>query len=253
MSSRYDALVRPLLHQAGNAALDLFRNVDVTRKSDGSPVTEADRRSEEILVNGLGRHFPGDAIRSEEGLADEVGDRQWFIDPLDGTASFIEGLTHWGPTVGLFTDGRPLYGALYLPRTGDYFHAEGGSAWWNGTALPLLDTEAPSHRSILYVPSRLHAYARLDWPGKARNLGSIAGHMSLVAAGSAAGVLVQGGWGPWDLACGLAMLDAVGGVARTTDGTPLSIRDHCGQPFIAGAPGTVDWMLADTRLRFFTD
>lgn len=253
MSSRYDALVRPLLHKAGNEALGLFRKVGVTRKSDGSPVTEADRRSEEILVSGLSKHFPEDAIRSEEGLADEVGENQWFIDPLDGTASFIEGLTHWGPTLGLVSSGRPIYGALYLPRTGDYFHVEGGKAWWNDTLLPSLNTAAPTRRSILYIPSRLHAHVRLDWPGKARNLGSIAGHMSLVAAGSAAGMLVQGGWGPWDLACGMAMLDAVGGVARTIDGAPLTIDDHSGQPFIAGSPGTVAWMLAEPRLRFFAD
>jgi len=251
MNSRYDVQVRPLMRRAGDEAMTLFRHVRARHKADGSPVTEADRRAEEILVSGLEAAFPDDAIQSEEGLAAEEGTRQWFVDPLDGTGSFIEGLAHWGPTLGLVTDGVPIYGALYLPRTGDYFHAEDGVAYWNDERLPELSEDAPTRRAILYIPSRLHAHVKLDWLGKARNLGSIAGHMALVATGGAAGALVPGGWQPWDVACGMAMLAATGGEARTFAGEPLDISRHLGQSFIAGSPGTVRWMLAEQRLRFF--
>jgi myo-inositol-1(or 4)-monophosphatase len=253
MISPYDEQVRPLLFRAGDEALKLFGQVQARHKADGSPVTVADKISEEILVTGLEAAFPDDAIQSEEGLAETRGERQWYIDPLDGTGSFIEGLAHWGPTLGLVVGDEPLYGALYLPRTGDYFYAEGGEAWLNDEKLGQLSEDEPSRRAILYIPSRIHAYVRLDWPGKARNLGSIAGHMSLVAAGGASGALVPGGWQPWDVACGLALLSAVGGIARTFSGEPLSIAEHGGQPFIAGSPGTVRWMLAAERLQFFSD
>lgn len=247
----YDARVRPLMLRAGDAAMALFGSARERRKADGSPVTEADKQSEAILVAGLSLAFPDDAIRSEEGLADETGRRQWYVDPLDGTGSFLEGLAYWGPTLGLVKADTPAYGALYLPRTRDYFHAEGGQAWWNDTLLTPLSAEPPTRRDILYIPSRLHAHVRLDWPGKARNLGSIAGHLAMVAAGGAAGTLVPAGWQPWDVACGLAMLDAVGGEVRTIGGEPFSIARHRGQSFVAGAPGTVRWMLAEPRLRFF--
>lgn len=253
MPTPYDGAVRPLLYEAGKEALRLFQQTGELQKSDGSPVTEADRRSEKILVRGLRHHHPADAIHSEEGLLTETGDRQWFVDPLDGTSSFLEGLAHWGPTLGLLEDGQPVYGALYLPRTGDYFHAESGSAWWNDAPLAPLSTDAPTKRSIVYIPSRLHAHARLDWPGKARNLGSISAHMALVATGSASLVLIPGGWQPWDLACGLAMMAAVGGRICTLDGQPFSMEHHRRQPIWAGAPGVISWMLTQPRLQLFPD
>lgn len=217
-------------------------------------MTEADLIAEQILVEGIEAAFPGDAIRSEEGMgATGAGGRQWMVDPLDGTGSFLEGLAHWGPTVGLLDEGAPIYGALYWPRTGDYFHAEEGVAWWDEEPLPKIAVEAPTRRGILYIPSRLHAYVRLGWPGKARNLGSIAAHLALVATGGAAGALIPGGWKPWDVVCGMALLDCVGGEARTFNGDPLSIPAHSGQAFIAGNPAVVAYLLQPDRLRFFTD
>lgn len=254
MHDTLDERVRPLLLQAGEAALALFRaaRLSVQHKADGSPVTQADTLSEEILVRGLEAAFPGDAVVSEEGLGQGAGRRLWCVDPLDGTGSFVEGLAHWGPTLGLLEDGQARYGALYLPRTRDYFFAEQGEAWWNDVRLPSLAGDAgPSHRSILYIPSRLHAHVRLDWPGKARNLGSIAGHLAMVASGGAAAALIPGGWQRWDVACGLAMLEAVGGVAQVFDGAPLSLAAHGGLPFVAGTPSAARFLLAPGRLRLF--
>lgn len=253
MSGSINAVLRPLLEHAGQEALQRFRHVRARHKSDGSPVTEADLLAEQILVEGIERAFPQDSIRSEEGMGHEGGRREWMVDPLDGTGAFLEGLAHWGPTVGLLEDDVPLFGALYWPRTGDYLFAEAGRAWWDDEALSTLDTAQPNRRSILYIPSRLHAYVRLDWPGKARNLGSIAAHLALVASGGATAALIPGGWKPWDVVCGLALLNCVGGEARTFDGTPLSVRQHHGEAFVAGNPAAVEWLRKPDRLRFFTD
>ena len=254
MQEPLDVHVRPLLLRAGEAALELFRSqrLAVQHKDDGSPVTQADLRAEAILVEGLRAAFPGDGIVSEEGRGQDSGPRLWCIDPLDGTGSFVEGLAHWGPTLGLLEGDRARYGALYLPRTRDYFFAEQGEAWWNDVRLPsIAESPSPARRSILYIPSRLHAHVRLDWPGKARNLGSIAGHMALVASGSAAAVLVPGGWQRWDVVCGLAMLAAVGGEARVFSGEPFSPRQHAGLPVVAGTPAAAAFLLEPDRLRLF--
>ena len=72
----------PLLRQAGGAALSCFRSTAAQLKSDGTHVTEADRRSEEILVEGLARLFPRDAITGEEGTKIEGGEGTWFVDPI---------------------------------------------------------------------------------------------------------------------------------------------------------------------------
>ncbi len=249
-----DPIVRPILYAAGAKQMAYFRRIGCERKGDGSPVTEADRAAEQVIVQGLSAAFPADAIRAEEGSERDGGGaarRCWYVDPLDGTSSFLEGLAHWGPTVGLLEGGRALHGALYLPRTGDYLHAEGGQAFWNDVRLPPL-TSGPLLRSeVLYIPSRLHAHVRLDWPGKARNLGSISAHLCMVAAGGAAAALIPAGWQTWDTAAGLALIQGVGGCAVTFSGASLDLECHTGLPFVAGRSEAVQWMLQPDRLRFF--
>lgn len=228
-----------------------FRQVSSTEKDDGSPVTEADRAAEAVLVAGISAAYPDDEIRSEEGGGQAGGKRCWYIDPIDGTSAFLEGLAFWGPTVGLVEGGRSRYGALWLPRTGDYFHCEDGVAFLNDTPLPQLVDRTPTRRQILYTPSRIHAHLRLDWPGKCRSLGSIAAHLCMVASGSASAALIPGGWHAWDTAGGLALIQSVGAHAETFSGQPLDIEQHAGQPFIAGLPSAIQWLRHPGRLSFF--
>ncbi len=231
--------------------MERFRLISATHKEDGSPVTEADRAAEAVLVAGISAAFPADGLRSEEGAARSGGRRCWFIDPIDGTSAFLEGLAYWGPTVGLVEGGESRFGALWLPRLGDYFHCEDGTAWLNDIPLSRLVDREPSRRQILYIPSRLHAHVRLDWPGKCRSLGSVASHLCMVAAGSAAAALIPSGWHPWDTAGGLALIQSVGAHAETFDGQPLDIERHAGQPFIAGLPSAIQWLRQPGRLSFF--
>lgn len=249
---RIDKIIRPILRSAGQEAMRRFRRVSSTQKADGSPVTEADRAAEAVIVAGLQAAFPDDGLRGEEGAHRAGAGRCWFIDPIDGTSAFLEGLAHWGPTVGLIEDGQCTYGALWLPRTGDYFHFENGAAYLNDSVLPQLVDQAPARDHILYIPSRLHAYLRLDWPGKGRSLGSLAAHLCLVASGSASAALIPGGWHPWDTACGLALIQSVGARAVTFDGQPLNLEQHTGQPFIAGLPSAIEWLRQPGRLSFFS-
>ena len=231
--------------------MDRFRRVSGKRKGDGSPVTEADQAAEAVIVSGLSAAFAGDEIRAEEGGGRDGTGRCWYVDPLDGTSSFLEGLAHWGPTVGLVENGRSRYGAFWMPRTGDYFHSEGGQAWLNDAILPNLSDIAPDRHQVLYIPSRLHAHLRLHWPGKCRSMGSIASHLCLVASGSASAALIPGGWQPWDTAGGLALIHSVGASAETFDGQPLDLERHAGQPFIAGIPSAIRWLQQPDRLEFF--
>src|SRR5690242_4899180 len=94
-----------LLRSAGEVALGHFRTVRPEDKADGSEVTRADREVEDLLVEGLSSAFPGDAIESEEGSHVSGGEATWYVDPIDGTSSFLEGLAHWGPTVCRIADG----------------------------------------------------------------------------------------------------------------------------------------------------
>ncbi|MDG1480979.1 MAG: inositol monophosphatase [Myxococcota bacterium] len=247
---RFDTIIRPILKSAGQEAMIRFRQIGSTEKADGSPVTEADRAAEAVLVAGISAAFPQDEVRSEEGSGQDGSQRCWYIDPIDGTSAFLEGLAYWGPTVGLVEGGTSRYGALWLPRTGDYFHCEDGVAFLNDVPLPPLVDVAPARRQVLYTPSRIHAHIRLDWPGKCRSLGSIAAHLCMVAAGSASAALIPSGWHAWDTAGGLALIQSVGAHAETLSGQPLDIERHAGQPFIAGLPSAIQWLRQPGRLSF---
>ena len=250
--SALDAVLGPLLVAAADRALARFGAPVVHKKEDGTPVTDADTAAEELLVSGLGEAFPDDGVVAEEGGNRDGARGIWYVDPLDGTAAFSEGLAHWGPVVARQEGGVVSAGALYMPRLREYFFVERGlGAFRNGARLKPLsdDPNRPlSALNVLYVPSRLHAGATLDWPGKARCLGSVAAHMALVAAGAASGALIPAGWRPWDTAAGLALIEATGGRAVTVDGQPLHLLDHAGVPFVVGDASTVAWLSQPGRV-----
>src|SRR6185436_14070311 len=84
-----------LARAAGDLTLKWFRTADlaVDRKSDGSPVTAADRASERLIREELARERPDDAIvGEEEGRHAGTSDVRWYVDPLDGTKAFTRGV-----------------------------------------------------------------------------------------------------------------------------------------------------------------
>ena len=226
--SAMDRTLGELLCRAGELALCRFGAPTVTRKEDGTPVTNVDHEVEARIVAGLRDAFPGDGIEAEEGGGNPGGARHWVVDPLDGTAAFSEGLAHWGPVVAAIEGGVVVAGALYLPRLREYYFVERGlGAFRNGARLPQLSQDpevVPTSLSVLYVPSRLHA------------------------AGAAAGALIPPGWRAWDTAAGLALIEAVGGRALAVDGQPLDLHDHAGQAFVVGDAGAVAWLSKPGRI-----
>ena len=228
-------LLRAALREAGDAATVRFRRAEVSAKDDDTFVTDADHAAERILSARLREGWPNDGLVGEEGAA-MSGDRTWFIDPIDGTHAFLEGLAHWGPTVGLVGqtasgDAEITLGATFFPRIDEFwFGARGGGAWRDGRRLPPLAEPVYDRRSVLFIPSRFHRWFESDHVGKCRSLGSTAAHLCLVAGG-------------------LCLLEEVGGVARAFDGSSLDpLRDR-GLPFLAGHPAAVERAIQSIRLR----
>ncbi|MCB9742208.1 MAG: inositol monophosphatase [Alphaproteobacteria bacterium] len=231
-----------------------FRHPEVFRKADGTGVTDADRAAERVLVRGLREAWPEDAVVGEEGAAVRGSADTWYVDPIDGTHAFIEGLAHWGPTVGrVRAQGERhelLLGAAYFPRLDEFwFGAKGEGAWRDGRRLEPLAGQAPGRRSVLLVPSRFHRWFEIDFAGKARSLGSTAAHLCLVAGGGACAAFIPAGWSPWDVVGGLTLLVELGGVALSLDGAQVDPVADYSVPFIAGHPATVDALRAAMRFR----
>lgn len=125
-------VARQLVEGAGPIALEYFRKPQaVEDKMPGvlyDPVTQADKRIEEKLREGLSKHFPGYSILGEEYGSEGDSELRWVIDPIDGTRAFISGVTGWGVLLGL-TDGEQcLGGIMHQPFLKETFIADDQTA-----------------------------------------------------------------------------------------------------------------------------
>ncbi len=125
-----------LAMQAGDAIMPLYESGDftTTSKVDDSPLTQADLRSNEIIIDGLQRLKPTIPIVSEEALipAEErlASEHVWMVDPIDGTKEFIKKNGQFTINIGLIKDGKPVLGVVYAPALQLwYYGGEGLGAW----------------------------------------------------------------------------------------------------------------------------
>ena len=117
MTSEDLALANALADAAGEAIRPLFRGEWAEeRKDDRSYVTEADRAAEAAMRALIEQRFPDDGIIGEEyGTRNESAGRQWVLDPIDGTTSFIAGRPIFGTLIALLQDGWPVLGVIDQP------------------------------------------------------------------------------------------------------------------------------------------
>jgi myo-inositol-1(or 4)-monophosphatase len=104
-------------------------------KADDSPVTVADRKAEELIRARIEARYSAHAIVGEEYGEKAGADAafRWFIDPIDGTKSFVRGVPLYGVLIGLEIEGAPEVGAAYFPALDEMLTgATGLGCWWNG-------------------------------------------------------------------------------------------------------------------------
>ena len=111
------AFAKRLADTAGAAIRPYFRaEFGLETKADASPVTLADRAAEAAIRAILESERPGDGIIGEEyGTTRESAARQWVIDPIDGTRSFIAGRAILGTLIALMEDGWQILGLIDQP------------------------------------------------------------------------------------------------------------------------------------------
>jgi histidinol phosphatase-like enzyme (inositol monophosphatase family) len=121
---------------AGDITLKYFQNFDleIISKGDATPVTRADRESEEYLRKRIREHFPNDVILGEEyGEDGSNKSRRWILDPLDGTKSFVHGVPVYGVLIALEQNGEITHGVVHLPALNETVSAGiGEGCFWNG-------------------------------------------------------------------------------------------------------------------------
>jgi 3'(2'), 5'-bisphosphate nucleotidase len=219
---------------AAELILPLWRSgLAVIQKADASPVTEADRRGEALILKMLAERFPDVPVISEEdasefGTPDAIGRRFFLVDPLDGTKAFVRGDPHFTVNIGLIEDGRPVAGAVAATPTGEIWYTapegtlkrrDGGAAhpvrvrpWPKGEALALV-----SHTMKDETAAKLAEQYGFD----RREPMDSSIKLCRIAEGAADIYPRHGPTMEWDVAAGQAVLEAAGGSITTPEGQPF--------------------------------
>ena len=134
------------------------------KSSQADLVTDADRASEEFILERLGRAAPHDGTLSEEsGYHPTTGERTWVIDPLDGTTNYVAGLPDFGVIIGVVEGGRGIAGGMYLPTDDLLYLAEDGKgATRNSVPLRVSATDELQHAIFDHSLANLPDAAALD-------------------------------------------------------------------------------------------
>ncbi|MFP2911121.1 histidinol-phosphatase [Pyxidicoccus sp. 3LFB2] len=225
-----------LARTAGDVALGFFRSgIAVDTKSDGTPVTVADRTAEQAARDWLEARFPEDGILGEEfGETRPGAERRWILDPIDGTKTFIRGVPLWGTLVALAKGERILVGAAYFPAVGELLvAAPGQGCFWNGKPTRVSEQAELSKAVLLSTDERflLHPERGEAWRGLAkeaamdRTWGDCYGYL-LVATGRAE-VMVDEVLSPWDAAALQPIIEEAGGVFTDWKGRATSFGGDC--------------------------
>ena len=227
----------PLLRTIVDAALEAGAEIEAIygagcateTKPDGSPVTEADRRAEAIILARLGTAFPEIPVIAEEeasaGRIPDVGRRFFLVDPLDGTRGFVDRNGEFTVNIALVEDGAPLAGVVYAPDAHLlYYGARGEGAFRSrgGGAAEPIRTRPQPRAGLTAIASRSSAAgtrARLSQLAIAAFVPSSSSLKFCLLAEGAADVYPRfGRTMEWDTGAGQAVLEAAGGRVMALEG-----------------------------------
>jgi 3'(2'), 5'-bisphosphate nucleotidase len=224
-----------LAQRAGDEILSVYgEQFEVTHKSDQSPLTLADLRSHEIIVQGLHALTPDVPVLSEEASDIPYEERRqwpryWLVDPLDGTKEFVSRNGEFTVNIALIENHVPTLGVVHVPVTSTTYTGAAGVG-----AFRKIDAEAaepvrvrtPAASPLRIVGSRSHRGDSLDQylprlaPYELIAVGSSL-KFCLVAEGNADFYPRFGPTSEWDTAAAQAIVEAAGGAVVKTDGERL--------------------------------
>lgn len=226
-------------HAASDVLLAHRGKVTVEYKEGhGDLVTAADREAEETVIRILQGEFPDHAIIGEESGRFEGSDElqsRWFVDPLDGTTNFAEGLPLFATSIGFEQRGELLVGVIHLPVfDATYTAIRGEGAFLNGEPLRVSPTE--KLQETLLVTGHAHSpgleervketmdllHNLISATRGVRLLGSAAVNLAYVAHG-----IFEAYWAPvnevWDVAAGVLIVREAGGKVTDMKGDPIDL------------------------------
>jgi myo-inositol-1(or 4)-monophosphatase len=203
-----------------------------TKTSITDMVSDVDRASESLVVTGIRRARPGDAILAEEGSAEQgTSGWRWVIDPLDGTVNYLYGLPAYAVSIAVEHHGRALVGVVVDPEHGETFTAvRGRGATRNGVPIA---TSAESDLAVALIGTGFSYDAErrsrqatvltrvVPRVRDIRRAGAASIDLCWVACGRLDGYY-EHGLAPWDFAAGALIASEAGGYTGDLRGGPPS-------------------------------
>jgi len=231
---------RSLAFEASKLILGYYAGEIVAEEKLGAdnksePVTAADRAASRLIVDGISKAFPDDAILSEEDIGNELewtrAKRTWIIDPIDGTAGFIKHEDDFAIQIGLADSGKPVVGVVHLPAFGITYEAALGSGAFvveNGVRKRLTVRNVSDPSEMRVALSRNHFSPRMNILiehfhfASAVQRGSVGLKMGLIAAqGSDVYIHLSSRTKLWDTCAPQIILEEAGGILTDIYGDAL--------------------------------
>ena len=237
----FDRIVHGTLsvtNDASNCIAQSFGSAKIIgEKSDPADrMTETDKRSEEILRKGLTALIPNSSILGEETDDMQQAEWMWIVDPLDGTANFIQGIEYMGISIALQQNGETVLGVLHFPALNDTYTAvQGNGAKRNGKDIRVQDCNTLAEATVAEIFSDRNARGQnVQYPPTRayRRFGSAITSQAFLARGSVHGLALR--CHLWDFAAGKLIIEEAGGQTHVISDTPDNLRGT--HLFIAAVP-----------------
>lgn len=213
------AMIRQALGGELTVRYKQFDDADVLFRD---PVSDVDERVEALIREEVGRQFPTHAVLGEEGTETSGGPVLWAIDPIDGTTNFVNGFPMFCASIGVLLHGKPIAGALWCSSThallpGTYHARIGRSLSFGGQRFrPSMPSDV--RRRLIGLPALPAEGQPLEWD--VRKTGSAALECAFVSTRSLDGAYFASP-NVWDVAAGVALLEAAGCSVQEWTGTEL--------------------------------
>ncbi|MDO6461401.1 histidinol-phosphatase [Granulosicoccaceae sp. 1_MG-2023] len=226
------ALAHRLADAARQVSTGYFRQtLAIDSKQDDSPVTRADRETEALIREAIATTFPADGFFGEEtGKSLSDAQRQWIIDPIDGTGSYVCGVPLFSTLIALLDEGKPVLGLIDMPALDERWSAVSGETARYGDApcrtsdcAVLSDARMASTTPLMFSSAELQQLSALEKAVKVRRYGTDGYGYALLASGHL-DLVVESDLKPYDYMAHVAIIEAAGGVISDWQGRPLDLN-----------------------------
>lgn len=231
-----EAVLELMKHSADTVIRPRFRQLSseqVHEKAPGDLVTIADRESEQVILEVLGREYPNSLLVGEEATAADptilerlkTAEHAWTVDPIDGTRNFVNGDPNYAVMVGELRNGEAVRGWIWQPENEVAHVVELGSGVWRNGVKVQRGSTGPVNKLRGATSSALRDTSGSEIP--------TAGPSTGCAGTDYAGILddvydwtaFRHDW-PWDHVPGLLMISEAGGRSGRATGEPYDARQR---------------------------